>query len=41
MKIASNLEFYRNENQVDILKVKLAKPLQIGESTTVKNQILT
>ena len=30
------LLFYRNENQVDILKVKLEKPLQIGESTTLK-----
>lgn len=33
---ANSLEFYRNENQVDILKVKLSKPLQIGESTLLK-----
>ena len=35
------LSFYRNENQVDILKVKLENPLQIGETTTliIKYQI--
>jgi hypothetical protein len=30
------LQYYRNENQVDIVKVKLNKPLQIGETTTLK-----
>ena len=35
-QFSNPLEFYRNENQVDILKVKLEKPLQIGESTTLK-----
>lgn len=30
------LEFYRTENQVDILRIKLAEPLNIGESTTLK-----
>ena len=39
--LSNRLEFYRNENQVDILKVKLEKPLQIGETTTliIKYQI--
>ena len=30
------LSFYRNKNQVDILRVKLENPLQIGETTTLK-----
>lgn len=34
--LSNRLEFYRNENQVDILKIKLEKPLQIGETTTLK-----
>ena len=35
------LSFYRNENQVDILRIKLEKPIQIGETTTliIKYQI--
>lgn len=35
-EFSNSLSFYRNENQVDILKIKLDKPLQIGESTTLK-----
>ncbi|WP_329806371.1 gluzincin family metallopeptidase [Flavobacterium facile] len=30
------LSFYRNENQVDIVRVKLENPLQIGETTLLK-----
>lgn len=30
------LEFYRNENQVDILRIKLKNPLPIGQITTLK-----
>ena len=35
------LSFYRNKNQVDIVRVKLENPLQIGETTTliIKYQI--
>ena len=32
----TSLSYFRNENQVDILRVKLEKPLQIGETTTLK-----
>jgi len=32
----TNLEYYRNENQVDILKIKLSQPLQINQSTILK-----
>lgn len=35
-EFSNPLSFYRNENQVDILIVKLEKPLQIGETTTLK-----
>lgn len=35
-QFSNSLSFYRNENQVDILKVKLENPLQIGETTTIK-----
>lgn len=34
--LSNPLSFHRNEKQVDILIVKLEKPLQIGESTTLK-----
>ena len=30
------LPYYRNENQIDILVIKLEKPLLVGESTTLK-----
>lgn len=33
---SNSLTFYREPNQVDILRVKLDKPLQIGESTVIK-----
>ncbi|SEP65670.1 M1 family aminopeptidase [Flavobacterium urocaniciphilum] len=33
---ANNLEYYRNGNQVDILKIKLSQPLNINESTILK-----
>ncbi|MES2863148.1 MAG: aminopeptidase [Bacteroidota bacterium] len=35
-EFSNPLLHYRNQNQVDILKVKLDKPLQIGETTTIK-----
>ena len=35
-QFSNPLSFYRNENQVDILRVKLENPLQIGETTTLK-----
>jgi hypothetical protein len=35
-QFSNALSFYRNDNQIDILKVKLDKPLEIGETTTVK-----
>ena len=35
-EFSNPLSFYRNENQVDILRVKLEKPIQIGETTTLK-----
>ena len=35
-QFANPLSFYRNKNQVDILRVKLENPLQIGETTTLK-----
>ena len=35
-QFSNPLSFYRNEDQVDILRVKLQKPLQIGETTTLK-----
>ena len=38
-EFSNPLSFYRNENQVDILIVKLEKPLQIGETHNFKNQI--
>lgn len=34
--LSNPLAFYRNENQIDIVFIKLEKPLNIGESTTLK-----
>ena len=34
-QFSNSLAFYSNENQVDILKIKLEKPLLIGESTII------
>ena len=39
-QFSTPLSFYRNENQVDVLKVKLEKPLQIGEATSIKIKYL-
>ncbi len=39
-QFSTPLSFYRNENQVDILRVKLDKSLQIGETTSLKIKYL-
>ncbi len=35
-QFSSPLSFYRNENQIDILIIRLEKPLLVGENTTIK-----
>lgn len=35
-QFSNPLPFYRNENQVDILRIKLEKPLQVGETAILK-----